>query len=110
MSEPRCGQDPMGPRRDSVDTATGMTPTIRYPVQAAHPRRESSHARKTPRLPPGATRPCPDEPIDELRTMQLQALRERVVRSEYEVDSRAVAGAILARLLAERSSPGDRQG
>lgn len=42
--------------------------------------------------------------------MQLQALRERVVRSEYEVDSRAVAGAILARLLAERSSPDDRQG
>lgn len=41
--------------------------------------------------------------------MHLEALRERVGRSDYEVDSRAVAGAILARLLTERPVPVDRQ-
>lgn len=41
--------------------------------------------------------------------MQLEALRERVGRSDYEVDSRAVAGAILVRLLAERPAPADRK-
>lgn len=41
--------------------------------------------------------------------MHLEALRERVDRSDYEVDTRAVAGAILARLLAERPAQGDRR-
>lgn len=50
--------------------------------------------------------PCPTEIMDEPREMEVATLRERVVRSEYEVDSRAVAGAILARLLAERRHPG----
>ena len=53
--------------------------------------------------------PAFDEKIDELRTMHLEALRERVDRSDYEVDTRAVAGAILARLLAERPARTDRR-
>ena len=40
--------------------------------------------------------------------MEVATLRERVVRSEYEVDTRAVAGAILARLLTEK--PGGEPG
>ena len=47
--------------------------------------------------------------MDESKKMQIATLRERVIRSEYEVDSRAVAGAILAHLLADRpasSAPG----
>ena len=54
----------------------------------------------------GPANPCPTEIMDELREMEVATLRDRVVRSEYEVDSRAVAGAILARLLAERPDPG----
>lgn len=54
-----------------------------------------------------ARQPSRTETMDELRTMEVATLRERVVRSEYEVDARAVAGAILARLLAERPSAGE---
>jgi anti-sigma28 factor (negative regulator of flagellin synthesis) len=37
--------------------------------------------------------------------MQLESLRERVCRSEYQVDAQAVAGAILAKLTGMRTPP-----
>jgi hypothetical protein len=40
----------------------------------------------------------------------LQELRERVRRSEYVVDSHAVAAAILARLQGDAPSPGEPRG
>lgn len=43
--------------------------------------------------------------MDDPRDMRLKALRERVDRAEYQVDSHAVAGAILAKLFAGRTSP-----
>jgi hypothetical protein len=36
--------------------------------------------------------------MDDQRTIQLQALRERIERGEYEIDARAVADAIVDRL------------
>jgi anti-sigma28 factor (negative regulator of flagellin synthesis) len=45
--------------------------------------------------------------MDELRRMEVESLRERVVRSQYEVDTSAVARAILARLLAARPATAD---
>ena len=36
--------------------------------------------------------------MDDQRTIQLQALRERIERGEYEIDARAVADAIIDRL------------
>ncbi len=86
-----------------------MTATIRYLEQAAHVPRSDARVRIDPASRSAARPPTFDETIDELRTMQLEALRERVGRSDYEVDSRAVAGAILARLLAERPAPADRK-
>jgi hypothetical protein len=40
-------------------------------------------------------------PVDESRTMKMQAIQERIERDEYEVDVRKVADAIVARLLAK---------
>ena len=78
----------------------------RYPQQAASPRPsgtrvgdDSGPMAEPPLAPPS---PTPPDTMDELRQMEVATLRERVIRSEYEVDTRAVAGAILARLLAER--------
>jgi hypothetical protein len=76
---------------ENVDTALVISVASRYPQQA----------------PPRQVHPLPApiETMDELRKMEVATLRERVVRSEYEVDSRAVAGAILAHLLAGRPAP-----
>jgi hypothetical protein len=43
------------------------------------------------------------------RTMNVELIRERVARKEYEVDADKVAGAILARLFAVRSAERDRE-
>ena len=88
-----------------------MTAARRYPQQAASPpptgnRVGDSDAMAEPRQAPPS--PAPTDTMDELRQMEVATLRERVIRSEYEVDTRAVAGAILARLLAER--PADEPG
>jgi hypothetical protein len=84
----------------SVDPACAAGLAIRYPQHAESPPRSTDGAGKR------GGRHTSDPPImDEPRDMQLQALRERVDRSEYEVDSQAVAGAILAKLLAGRTSP-----
>ena len=91
MSSDVCGQDPMRPDAEYVDTALVITVASRYPQQA--PRRQVHPL------------PAPIETMDELREMEVATLRERVVRSEYEVDSRAVAGAILAHLLTGRPAP-----
>lgn len=99
----------MGRDPKSADTPIGMTTTIRYLEQAVHVPRSDARARIDPVSRSDTRPPTFDETIDELRTMQLEALRERVGRSDYEVDSRAVAGAILARLLAERPAPADRK-
>jgi hypothetical protein len=42
--------------------------------------------------------------------MNVELIRERVARKEYEIDADKVAGAILARLLAVRSAQSDRDG
>ncbi len=42
------------------------------------------------------------------RDMTVALIRERVARNEYEVDTQAVAGAILERLLAVNSAVADR--
>ena len=95
MSRDVYGRDPMRSDDEDVDTTLVITAASRYPQQA----------------PPRQVQPLPApiETMDELRKMEVATLRERVVRSEYEVDSRAVAGAILAHLLADRpasSAPG----
>ncbi len=82
----------MRPADENVDTSLVITVASRYPQQA--PSRQVH-------LPS-----APIETMDELREMEVATLRERVVRSEYEVDSRAVAGAILAHLLAGRPASG----
>ena len=46
--------------------------------------------------------PIPPPTMTEPRDMQLEALRERVSRSEYDIDATAVAAAILARLAVVR--------
>ena len=99
----------MAPDRRSADTPIGMRATIRYLEQAAQVPRTDACARIEPASGSETRPPAFDETIDELRTMHLEALRERVDRSDYEVDTRAVAGAILARLLAERPARGDRR-
>ncbi len=109
MTDRECGLDPMGADQPSADTPIGMRATIRYLEQAAEKPRSDARVRIDPASRSAARPPSFDETIDELRTMQLEALRERVGRSDYEVDSKAVAGAILARLLAERQSPAGRQ-
>ncbi len=109
MRDRECGPDPMRPAPRSADTPIGMRATIRYLEQAADVPRHDARARIEPASRSVGRPPTFDETIDELRAMQLEALRKRVGRSDYEVDSRAVAGAILARLLAERTAPADRQ-
>lgn len=99
----------MGPAAESADMPIGMRATIRYFEQAAGMPHTDACARIYPTTRSDVRPPAFDETIDELRTMHLEALRERVDRSDYEVDTRAVAGAILARLLAERPTRADRQ-
>jgi anti-sigma28 factor (negative regulator of flagellin synthesis) len=45
--------------------------------------------------------------MDESRTMKMHLLQERIERDEYEVDPRAVADAIVERLLNARSLTSD---
>ena len=113
MSDRECGPDPMGPAVGRADTARVIASDSRYIRQAASPL--PSRTRVGDRFDTMAEpRPAPPSPahietMDELRKMEVATLRERVVRSEYEVDSRAVAGAIFAHLLADRpasSAPG----
>ncbi len=94
---------------DGVDTTLGMTGRRRYLYQAASPppSRTGVAGRFDAIAEPGQAPPSPTTTMDALRKMEVATLRERVVRAQYEVDSRAVAGAILARLLAERSASGD---
>ena len=98
----------MARQAGSADTPIGMRATIRYLEQAAKVPHTDACTRIDPASRSHARPPAFDETIDELRTMHLEALRERVDRSDYEVDTRAVAGAILARLLAERPARSDR--
>ena len=42
-------------------------------------------------------------PMDESRTIKMQALREQLERDEYEIDAAKVADAIVQRLLAVRA-------
>lgn len=107
----RCGPDPMGTEAGNVDTARVLTARRRYAQQAASPppsgNRLGGRLETMAELSPVPPSPAPFDTMDELREMEVAKLRERVVRSEYEVDTRAVAGAILARLLAERpAEPG----
>ena len=106
MSGRECGPDPMRPADEGADTALVIATASRYSPQAALPPPSKHRAggdRDTQAGPSGAPAlPAPTETMDELRKMEVATLRERVTRSEYEVDARAVAGAILARLLAER--------
>jgi anti-sigma28 factor (negative regulator of flagellin synthesis) len=44
-------------------------------------------------------------PTMEERTMQLDHIKDRIERNEYDVDPRAVADAIVAKLLADRQKP-----
>ena len=76
--------------------------------ERTEPRPSSDAPARAPGVPiryvrqdPPFTQPNMTEPRD----MQLEALRERVSRSEYEVDSRAVAAAILARLGGDHQPP-----
>lgn len=75
-----------------ADAATAMATTFRYSTQAvidddtAEPRDRQDAKPETPIM-------------DDQKMSQLQSLRERLQRSEYEVDTSAVAAAILARLL-----------
>ncbi len=105
MSDAGCGRDPMRPGDESVDTTLVISAARRYLQQAASPPSSGtlegdSDTMAAPRQAPPS--PAPTDTTDELRQMEVATLRERVIRSEYEVDTRAVAGAILARLLAER--------
>ena len=82
-----------------------ITAGRRYSQQAASPPPSGACAgdhSDTMAEPRQAPFPVSTDTMDELRQMEVATLRERVIRSEYEVDTRAVAGAILARLLAER--------
>ena len=111
MSGDGCGPDPMRPPGENVDTARVMIVYSRYPQQAASPPPSRTHEgdRFETTAEPRQVPPSPShtEIMDELRHMEVASLRERVVRSEYEVDTRAVAGAILARLLGERAAAGE---
>ena len=49
--------------------------------------------------PDRGIRPVDPEPMEETRTMSLLELQQRIGRGEYEVDARAVAEAIVRRLL-----------
>jgi anti-sigma-28 factor FlgM len=46
-----------------------------------------------------------DTPMDESRTIKMQALQAQLERDEYEIDPQKVAQAIVERLLANVSSP-----
>ena len=111
MSDRECGADPMRPAGAQVDTTRVIAGDSRYTGQAASPR--PSRTRVGDRFDTMAEpRPVPPSPahietMDELREMEVATLRERVTRSEYEVDTHAVAGAILARLFAERPAPAE---
>ena len=101
MSSDVCGGDPACSGGGNVDTTLGMTVAGRYRQQATPPQtRDGCFETMAPRQVESS--PALTETMDESRKMEVAALRERVVRSEYEVDSRAVASAILAHLLAER--------
>lgn len=81
--------DEARPSRD--DPALAPRPVFRY----------SRHDPPPPPDPPDGGRlwdPLPEPPMTEPRDTQLDSLRERVARSEYVVDPRAVAAAILFRL------------
>jgi hypothetical protein len=52
-----------------------------------------------------ARRSRPTTPMEESRKLELQAIRERIERGEYEIDPRKVADAIVARLMLESAPP-----
>ena len=110
MSADGCGPDPMRTCGPNVDTTRVESVYRRYPQQAASPPPSMTRVgdRFDTMAEPRQVPPSPAhiEIMDELRKMEVATLRERVVRSEYEIDARAVAGAILARLLAERPDSG----
>ena len=105
MNAAGWGRDPVRPGDQSVDRALVITAGRRYPQQAASPPPtgpsvgDSDTMAEVRQAPPP---PATIETLDELRRMEVATLRERVIRSEYQVDTHAVAGAIIARLLAER--------
>jgi hypothetical protein len=94
----------MSERRTGVDLAHAMTTALRYHHQpdaldeliAAAAGRFGREVR---------TIACPDPETAPARKMEVEKMRERLMKSGYDVDPRLVAAAILERLAAGGVSP-----